>query len=95
MLTLVLLLPLVTGCTPRIPVKDSFGTSTLVPSPDIPPEFAEFNAYDPSINPLLGDQICATEYQQIEAKSIDAVPGRIVQANGRCRTHVPLLGDAY
>jgi hypothetical protein len=81
------------GCTPLIPVKDDFGTSTLVSSGPVPPEFAEFNAYDASINPLLADQMCATPYQLLEEQSVAASPGRMVQAKGRCRTHVPIFGD--
>jgi len=81
------------GCTPSIPVKDDFGTSALVASGKIPPEFAEFNAYDASVNPVLADQMCATQYQPLEEKSLSATPGRLVQANGRCRTHVPIFGD--
>ena len=48
------------GCTPYIPVKDDFGTSALKPTGNIPPEFAEFNNYDPRVNALMADQICAT-----------------------------------
>src|SRR6266850_7600358 len=50
------------GCTPYIPVKDDFGTSALKPTGNIPPEFAEFNNYEPGVNALLADQICATVY---------------------------------
>jgi hypothetical protein len=84
---------LVAGCTPAIPVKDSFGTSTLVPAGKIPPEFAEFNAYDPAINPLLAEQICATPYQPLVDKSVEAMPGKFVHAIGRCQTHVPMFGE--
>jgi len=88
------LLPLaMIGCTPNIPVEDSFGTSALVPVGGIPPEFAEFNAYDPTINPLLAAQSCATSYQPLDQKSIGAAPGQMIYVNGRCRTHVPLIGD--
>jgi len=91
-LALVLLPAIVVGCTPYIPVKDDFGTSTLVPAGDIPPEFAEFNIYDPAVNGLLADQICATPYQPLEEKSLGASSGRLVQARGRCQTHIPLFG---
>ena len=80
------------GCTPHIPVKEDFGTSALVAVGDIPPEFAEFNNFDPAVNALLADQICATPYQISEHKAIGASTGRLVQAIGRCRTHVPLFG---
>jgi hypothetical protein len=84
------------GCTPYIPVKDDFGTSALAPpvapGGDIPPEFAEFNAYDPAVNTLLASQVCATPYQPLEEKSLDAASGRLVQARGRCQTHVPIFG---
>jgi hypothetical protein len=81
------------GCTPAIPVEDAFGTSALAPVGAIPPEFAEFNAYDRSINPLLADQLCATSYQPLEEKALGAAPGQLVYAGGRCRTHIPLIGD--
>ena len=90
---LVLLPAIAAGCTPYIPVKDDFGTSALVPAGDVPPEFAEFNAYDPAVNPLLADQLCATPYEPLEAKSIGASSGRLVQARGRCQTHIPLFGQ--
>ena len=83
---------LIAGCTPYIPVKDDFGTSALAPAGDIPPEFAEFNVYDPGVNRLLADQICATPYQLLEEKTLGAAPGRLVQARGRCVTHIPLYG---
>jgi len=81
------------GCTPFIPVKDDFGTSATVPAGNIPPEFAEFNAYDPAINPLLADQMCTTPYQPLEDKIMAAQPGRIVAARGRCTTHIPFWGN--
>ena len=92
-LALVLLSGLVAGCTPYIPVKPGFGTRALVPVGDIPPEFAEFNNFDPWVNRLRASQICATPYQLYEEKTIEAVPGRMVQAYGRCRNHVPLFGN--
>ncbi len=92
----ILLSSVAAGCTPYIPVKDDFGTSALTPAPppggDIPPEFAEFNVYNPRVNELLADQICATSYQPLEGKTLAAAPGRIVQARGRCQTHIPLFG---
>jgi hypothetical protein len=83
----------VAACTPFIPVKDDFGTSAAVPAGNIPPEFAEFNAYDPAINPLLADQMCATPYQPLEDKIMAAEPGRIVAERGRCTTHIPFWGN--
>jgi hypothetical protein len=88
-----LLAAFVAGCAPFIPVRDDFGTSAAVPAGDIPPEFAEFNAYDPAINPLLADQTCATPYQPQEQKYLAAAGGRIVQARGRCATHIPFWGN--
>ncbi len=81
-----------TGCTPYISVKDDFGTSALAPAPDIPPEFAEFNAFDPAVNDLMATQICATPYQPLAAKTLGASSGILVQARGRCQEHVPLFG---
>jgi hypothetical protein len=92
-LSLLLLSALVAGCTPYIPVKPGFGTSALTPVGDIPPEFAEFNNFDPTVNRLLAGQVCAMPYQLYEEKAIEAVPGRLVQAYGRCRNHVPLFGE--
>ncbi len=95
----------VAGCTPYIPVKDDFGTSALVlpaaPSlavrgahaSDVPPEFAEFNAYDPAVNRLLATQICATPYQPLEEKPLGAASGGLLQARGRCQTHIPIFGE--
>ena len=89
---LVILSSLIAGCTPYIPVKDDFGTSALAPAGDLPPEFAEFNVYDPAVNRLLADQLCATPYQLLEEKSLGAASGRLVQTRGRCQTHIPLFG---
>jgi hypothetical protein len=58
----------------------------------LPPEFVEFNVYDPAVNRLLADQLCATPYQPLEEKSLGAATGRLVQARGRCQTHIPLFG---
>ena len=91
-LALVIVSPLLAGCTPYIPVKDNFATSAAVPAGDTPPEFAEFNAYDPAVNTLLADQICATPYQPLEEQTLGAGSGRLVQARGRCQTHIPLFG---
>ena len=91
-LALVLLAAIAAGCTPYIPVKDDFGTSALVPAGDIPPEFAQFNAYDPAVNSLLADQLCATPYQPLDEKSLGASSGRLLQTRGRCQTHIPLFG---
>lgn len=90
LLALALLSAVAAGCTPYIPVKDDFGTSALAPAGDIPPEFAEFNNDNPAVNTLLANQLCATSYQPLEEKSLAAAPGRLVQARGRCRTHIPL-----
>jgi hypothetical protein len=93
---LVMLTPLIAGCTPYIPVKDDFGTSALAPPGDprgaIPPEFAEFNVYNPAVNRLVADQLCATPYQLLEERSLGAASGRFVLARGRCQTHIPIFG---
>jgi hypothetical protein len=89
----VLLSAAVAACAPFIPVKDDFGTSAAVPAGPIPPEFAEFNAYDPAINPLLADQMCATPYQPIEEQNVAGAGGRIVAARARCTTHIPFWGN--
>ena len=86
------LLGLIAGCTPFIPVKDDFGTSALLPAGDIPPEFAEFNSYQATANPILADQLCATPYQVLEEKTVGATPGKLLAARARCQTHIPILG---
>jgi hypothetical protein len=88
-LTLALFSLLVAGCTPDIPIKDVFGTSGQSPVGNIPPEFAEFNNYDPRVALLLADQICATPYELQVEKSLDAAPGQIAVAHGRCQDYVP------
>jgi hypothetical protein len=92
-LLIVSLLSLGVSCTPYIPVRDDFATSALAPAGDIPPEFAEFNVYNPRVNQLLADQLCATPYQPIEQKALGADSGRLVQGRARCATHVPFFGN--
>jgi hypothetical protein len=89
---LAILSPLIAACTPYIPVKDNFATSALAPAGDTPPEFAEFNVYDPGVNGLLAAQYCATPYQPLAEQSRGAASGSLVEASGRCRTHIPLFG---
>ena len=81
------------GCTPNIPTKPDFGTSALAPSGETPPEYAQFNAYDPVRGALVSDQLCATPYTLAEQKSVDAVPGEIVTSRGSCEPHVPFIGE--
>ena len=83
-----LLAVLAEGCTPYIPVEDAFTTSALRPTGNIPPEFAEFNNYDPEVNPLLADQVCATPYIALQEKSLRASPGELIAETGRCRPYV-------
>ena len=92
LLAAVLLSSVAAGCTPYIPVKDDFGTSALVPADGIPSEFAEFNAYNPQVNGLLASQLCVTPYQPLAEKTLGASTGKLVEARGRCETHVPLFG---
>jgi len=75
------------GCTPFIPVKGDFGTSALKPTGNIPPEFAEFNNYDPGVNALIANQICATAYIPLDDKSLRASPGELIAGQGRCRLY--------
>jgi len=91
-LALALVSPLVAGCTPYLPEKLDFGTSAAIPKGNIPPEFAEFNAYDANVNPLLGEQICATSYQPRAVAVADANPGQLVTETGTCATHRPIIG---
>jgi hypothetical protein len=95
LLGLLLLPPLLgalPGCTPYIPVKPGFGTSALTPAPDVPPEFAEFNNFNPGVNALLADQMCATPAVPLETKSLGASTGGLIEARSRCATHMPFLG---
>ncbi len=78
---------LVAGCTPYIPVKPAFGISALAPTGSIPPEFARFNNYDPRVNTVLADEICATPYRPEVEKSLTANPGEILAARGRCQRY--------
>jgi hypothetical protein len=84
----VLLANLAGGCTPYIPVVDTFTTSALNPTGNIPPEFAEFNNYDPEVNALLTEQMCATRYIPLQEKSLRASPGELIAETGRCRLYV-------
>jgi hypothetical protein len=92
LLALFLIVPLIAGCTPYIPTRNDFGTSAMAPAGAIPPEYAEFNATDPNVNPLLADQICTTRYQSVEVGAINAQPGKLVTARGTCAPHTPILG---
>jgi hypothetical protein len=83
----VLLINLAAGCTPYIPVEDAFGTSALKPTGNIPPEFAEFNNYDPDVNALLADQVCATPNITLQEKSLRAAPGELIAAKERCQPY--------
>jgi hypothetical protein len=93
LLALALLSPLVSGCTPYIPEKLDFGTSAAAAKGDIPPEYAEFNAYDPNVNPVLAQQICATSYQPGDVVTNDANPGQLITAHGTCAVHQPIVGN--
>ena len=86
-LILVLAVCLSAGCVPDIPVKDEFGTSALKPTGNIPPDFADFNNFDPEVNILLADQICATPYILLADKSLRASPGELIASQGRCRPY--------
>jgi len=87
-LFLILALPVLScACTPFIPIKDDFTTSALKPTGNIPPEFLEFNNYDPQANALVADQTCATPYILLTEKSLRGSPGEIVTWNGRCEPY--------
>jgi hypothetical protein len=90
---LVLISALAAGCTPYIPVRDDFGTSALMAVGETPRAFGAFNNYDPAIGQLVAQQICATPYVPLEQDSRGAVPGQLIEATGRCQTHVPLFGN--
>ena len=75
------------GCTPYIPVEDAFGTSALKPTGNIPPEFLDFNNYDPQANSVVADQTCAQPYILNTEKSLRGSPGEIVAWSGRCEPY--------
>ena len=85
---------LAAGCTSTIPVKDEFGVSALRPTGNIPPEFVDFNRFDPRLNALQADQMCATPYQVQVIKALDAAPGEILAAQARCATYQPFYQPA-
>jgi len=72
------------ACTPFIPVEDAFGTSAAKATGNIPPEFLEFNRYDPQVNAVIADQVCATPYMLDTEKSLRATPGEFIEWSGRC-----------
>lgn len=82
-----LLTLLLAACTPYIPIKDAFGTSALKPTGNIPPEFAEFNNFDPQVNAVIADQVCATPYRLLTEKSLRASPGEFAAWAGRCEPY--------
>ena len=88
-LFVVLLLPAVlsAACTPFIPIQNAFGTSTVLPTGNIPPEFLNFNRYDPQVNAVVSDQMCATPYFLETEKSLRATPGQFIAWNGRCEQY--------
>jgi hypothetical protein len=90
---LALVVPLVASCTPYIPMKADFGTTAAVPQGPMPPEYAKFNNYDPKVNGVLADQICATPYRPDTVVPIDASPGQLVHETGTCATHQPVFGN--
>jgi hypothetical protein len=92
LLTFAVPLLLLPGCTPAIPEKDDFGNNALVPVDGIPPELASFNRFDPQINPLIAQQMCATPYQPLQDRNLGASIGSLDEERGRCQTHIPLIG---
>ncbi|MGH7045118.1 MAG: hypothetical protein ACREE2_01850 [Stellaceae bacterium] len=83
---------LAAGCTPAIPVKEAFGVSGQQPAGPLPPEFAAFNNYDPRVAQLLAEQMCATPYKLQVVKALEAAPGQIVAATGRCELYLGPFG---
>lgn len=88
-LFMILALPafLAGACTPFIPIKDDFGTSAVKPIGNIPPEFLEFNRYDPQVNAVLSEQICATPYILDTQRSLRATPGEFAAWKGLCEEY--------
>jgi hypothetical protein len=79
-------LPLI-GCTPYIPIKDAFATSALKPTGNIPPEFVDFNNFDPQVSALVAEQICATPYILRTENSLRSAPGELIARLGRCEPY--------
>jgi hypothetical protein len=75
------------GCTPYIPIKDAFTASAAKPTGNIPPEFLAFNNYDPQVNAIVTDQMCATPYILNTVKSLRATPGEFVTWTGQCEPY--------
>ena len=94
-LALALFCLLAAGCTPNIPVKPEFGVSALQPTGDTPPEFLEFNRYDPRLNPVLADQMCATPPTPEVVKALDAAPGQILAAQAKCARYQPWFAQVF
>jgi hypothetical protein len=92
LIALVLATLLVAGCTPYIAERLDFGTTSAVPKGNIPPEYAAFNNYDPAVDLVLANQICATTYHPGAVSTSDANPGQLVYATGACAPHRVLLG---
>ncbi|MFZ3234586.1 MAG: hypothetical protein WA417_19295 [Stellaceae bacterium] len=90
---LLLLCLVAAGCTPYLPIKDEFGVSALRATGEIPPEFAAFNRYEPRVNALLAEQVCATPDRTEAVKALEAVPGEILAAQVRCQTYKPFFAD--
>jgi hypothetical protein len=78
---------LLAGCTPFIPIKETFTTSAAKPTGNIPPEFLAFNNYDPQVDALITDQMCATPYILHTEKSLRATPGEFITWTGRCELY--------
>ena len=78
---------LLAGCADRIPQKTGFGVTALKPNGDIPPEFGDFNNYDPSVDALLAHQICARPYVLLEERNLPGQPGELVADHGRCQPY--------
>lgn len=92
-LVLALVALVLAGCATPIPSKDDFGTSALIAGGKIPPDFAEFNRFDPAADDYVARQLCATPRLRLEENAMQAAPGQFEQLLARCRTHVPLFGS--
>lgn len=75
------------GCTPYIPIVDTFGTSAVQAIGNIPPEFLAFNNYDPQVNAFVSDQMCAMPYILNTEQALRATPGEFVTWIGRCEPY--------
>jgi hypothetical protein len=81
------------GCANPIPVRRDVGVSALEKKGEIPPEFAALNNFDPRVNALLAEQLCATPYRVLEQKTMPMEPGALIAWRIACEPYRLPLSD--